>query len=56
MMNPLVDEYNTSTSMKGTQLVALHAAEQKAKAFTKKFFAVSFAFLAIDIVQKIAGL
>lgn len=51
-MDPLVDEYNRAGSTKGTELAALHIAEQKAQAFVRKFFVVCLGFLAIDVVQK----
>ena len=51
-MDPLVDEYNSKSATKGTELAALQIAEQKAQAFTRKMFYWSFVFLGIEIVQK----
>lgn len=33
VMGPFVDEYNSSTAMKGTELAALQVAEQNTQAF-----------------------
>jgi hypothetical protein len=52
MMDPLLDEYNSKSGSKGTELKALDIAVGKARDFTKKLFIISFVFLAIDIVQK----
>jgi|JI6StandDraft_1071083.scaffolds.fasta_scaffold54644_3 hypothetical protein len=38
-MNPLVDEYNSKTSTKGTEMTALKIAEEKTKTFVWKFTA-----------------
>ena len=38
-MNPLVDEYNSKTSTKGTEMTALKIAEEKTKTLACKFTA-----------------
>ena len=52
MMHPLLDEYNSKPSAKGTELKSYGAAVEKARAFTNNLFTFSFVFLAIDVVQK----
>ena len=52
MMHPLLDEYNSKPTAKGTELKSYGAAVEKARAFTNNLFIFSFVFLAIDVVQK----